>query len=106
MPFIVATYVYASSQGQRTHSARTNCKITFLNIKSRQDKLGETSKSSRAINGFDTTVYLPLTKVGICSIFNLNIKESKKLRIFVSELRQNRENKCPKVSLEGGPHLH
>ena len=23
MPFIVATYVYASSQGQRTHSART-----------------------------------------------------------------------------------
>jgi hypothetical protein len=24
MPFIVATYVYASSQGQRTYSARTN----------------------------------------------------------------------------------
>ena len=24
MPFIVATYDYASSQGQRTHSARTN----------------------------------------------------------------------------------
>ena len=24
MPFIMATYVYASSQGQRTHSARTN----------------------------------------------------------------------------------
>ena len=24
MPFIVATYVYASRQGQRTHSARTN----------------------------------------------------------------------------------
>ena len=24
MPFIVATYVYASSHGQRTHSARTN----------------------------------------------------------------------------------
>ena len=24
MPFIVATYVYASSQGQRTHSAQTN----------------------------------------------------------------------------------
>ena len=24
MPFIVATYVYASSQGQRKHSARTN----------------------------------------------------------------------------------
>jgi hypothetical protein len=23
MPFIVATYVYASSQGQRMHSART-----------------------------------------------------------------------------------
>ena len=23
MPFIVATYLYASSQGQRTHSART-----------------------------------------------------------------------------------
>ena len=23
MPFVVATYVYASSQGQRTHSART-----------------------------------------------------------------------------------
>ena len=23
MPFIVSTYVYASSQGQRTHSART-----------------------------------------------------------------------------------
>jgi hypothetical protein len=27
MPFIVATYVYASSQGQRTHSARTNISI-------------------------------------------------------------------------------
>ena len=27
MPFIVATYVYASSQGQRTHSAQT--KIRF-----------------------------------------------------------------------------
>jgi hypothetical protein len=24
MPFIVATYVYTRSQGQRTHSARTN----------------------------------------------------------------------------------
>jgi hypothetical protein len=24
MPFIVATYVYASSQGQRTHSSWTN----------------------------------------------------------------------------------
>ena len=28
MPFIVATYVYASSQGQRTHSSRTN-NITY-----------------------------------------------------------------------------
>ena len=28
MPFIVATYVYASSQGQRTHSARI--KILFV----------------------------------------------------------------------------
>jgi hypothetical protein len=28
MPFIVATYVYASSQGQRTHSAQT--KIAFV----------------------------------------------------------------------------
>ena len=27
MPFIVATYVYASSQGQRTHSAPTNLKL-------------------------------------------------------------------------------
>ena len=27
MPFIVATYVYASSQGQRTHSAQTNSQI-------------------------------------------------------------------------------
>jgi hypothetical protein len=27
MPFIVATYVYASSQGQRTHSARTKILI-------------------------------------------------------------------------------
>jgi hypothetical protein len=30
MPFIVATYVYASSQGQRTHSARTNSAIAAL----------------------------------------------------------------------------
>ena len=28
MPFVVATYVYASSQGQRTHSARTNSIFT------------------------------------------------------------------------------
>jgi hypothetical protein len=27
IPKIVATFVYASSQGQRTHSARTNCLI-------------------------------------------------------------------------------
>ena len=27
MPFIVATYIYASIQGQRTHSARTNIPI-------------------------------------------------------------------------------
>jgi hypothetical protein len=38
IPFIVATYVYASSQGQRTHSARTKMKkkcIThneFMNV--------------------------------------------------------------------------
>ena len=31
MPFIVATYVYASSQGQRTHSART--KMSYIYIK-------------------------------------------------------------------------
>jgi hypothetical protein len=30
MPFIVATYVYASSQGQRTHSARTNTYEYFV----------------------------------------------------------------------------
>ena len=30
MPFIVATYVYARSQGQRTHSARTkNLLLSF-----------------------------------------------------------------------------
>jgi hypothetical protein len=29
MPFIVATYVYASSQGQRTHSARTKINLVF-----------------------------------------------------------------------------
>ena len=32
MPFIVATYVYASSQGQRTHSARTNYRMAILAI--------------------------------------------------------------------------
>ena len=33
MPFIVATYVYASSQGQRTHSARTkiSCIVSTSN---------------------------------------------------------------------------
>ena len=30
MPFIVATYVYSSSQGQRTHSARTNKNLPKL----------------------------------------------------------------------------
>jgi hypothetical protein len=30
MPFIVATYVYASSQGQRTPSARTNVCYAFV----------------------------------------------------------------------------
>ena len=29
MPFIVATYVYLSSQGQRTHSARTNVLVVI-----------------------------------------------------------------------------
>jgi hypothetical protein len=33
MPFILATYVYASSQGQRTHSAWTNvCDPNFWTI--------------------------------------------------------------------------
>ena len=31
MPFIVATYVYASSQGQRMHSAQTNNGDSILN---------------------------------------------------------------------------
>ena len=30
MPFIVATYVYASSQGQRTHSAQTKINSYLL----------------------------------------------------------------------------
>ena len=30
MPFVVATYVYASSQGQRTHSARTKTHSSSL----------------------------------------------------------------------------
>ena len=30
MPFVVATYVYASSQGQRTHSARTKIVATYV----------------------------------------------------------------------------
>ena len=30
MPFIVATYVYARSQGQRTHSARTKSVLDFF----------------------------------------------------------------------------
>jgi hypothetical protein len=38
MPFIVATYVYASSQGQRTHSARTNIKL----ITNKYRELGRT----------------------------------------------------------------
>ena len=33
MPFIVATYVYASSQGQRTHFARTNCENMVRMVK-------------------------------------------------------------------------
>ena len=33
MPFIVATYVYASSQGQRTHSARTKMKTLNEQVK-------------------------------------------------------------------------
>ena len=33
MPFVVATYVYASSQGQRTHSARTNNNWSGLEMK-------------------------------------------------------------------------
>ena len=35
MPFIVANYVYASSQGQRTHSARTNVIKTYGSLKQR-----------------------------------------------------------------------
>ena len=33
MPFIVATYVYASSQGQRMHSARTKIWFIYLSAK-------------------------------------------------------------------------
>ena len=40
MPFIVATYVYASSQGQRTHSARTNYKL-LINEESDNDMMKE-----------------------------------------------------------------
>ena len=32
MPFVVATYVYASSQGQRTHSARTKINLQYITV--------------------------------------------------------------------------
>jgi hypothetical protein len=32
MPFIVATYVYASSQGQRMHSARTKIRNNMVQL--------------------------------------------------------------------------
>ena len=40
MPFIVATYVYASIQGQRTHSARTNVwkEGTIVTYKTRTER--------------------------------------------------------------------
>ena len=37
IPKIVATYVYASSQGQRTHSARTNMKCPGVNQRTEAD---------------------------------------------------------------------
>ena len=51
MPFIVATYVYASSLGRRTHSARTN---TFMPAAkgSALTLLGPTVNSSYSNNDF------------------------------------------------------
>jgi hypothetical protein len=52
MPFIVATYAYASSQGQRMHSARTNSlytsdrleNITKVRINTKQIKKAMTAE--------------------------------------------------------------
>jgi hypothetical protein len=57
MPFIVATYVYASSQGQRTHSART--KIYY------NTKVG-TVDHVLGSNGDNSFIW------SICSVFNLS----------------------------------
>ena len=45
MPFIVATYVSASSQGQRTHSARTNLEVTAPPAQRRSDQNSRENKS-------------------------------------------------------------
>jgi hypothetical protein len=37
-PFIVATYVYASSQGQRKHSARTNLSLSNMSLEFTRQK--------------------------------------------------------------------
>ena len=52
IPLIVGTYVYASSQGQRTHSARTKIsEIRSLKTNLRQSLLGELAISQKKERG-------------------------------------------------------
>jgi hypothetical protein len=54
MPFIVTTYIYASSQGHRTHSARTNSLLvtSCVSMSLFQTKCGSTHLDAQLINNF------------------------------------------------------
>ena len=73
MPFTVATYVYASSQGQRTHSARTK-------IAEKKDKK---EHKAHNLNHFMSLIKTELFKVNK----NLNITKNQ-----VTKLRSKKNN--------------
>ena len=70
MPFIVANYVYASSQGQRTHSARTNkliisCVFQFKMVSQVHSITNNTLVTIGPVKGF--TGYNPFLTI-MCNI--------------------------------------
>ena len=74
IPFIVANYVYASSQGQRTHSARTKMREIECNV---VKFLGQGFKEDEQHIWYQALPYVPGTRCSLTTfvgiwIFNLS----------------------------------
>ena len=66
MPFIVATYVYASSQGQCMHSARTNRNIKLVDLDIRD--IADSGRELDDEDSFETTMTIVIFIMSCVSV--------------------------------------